>query len=289
VPAQRATSLRRGTSILVALGSDDALDAGGLGVVRIAQLVGQDKSQVSRALAALADAGLVDRDPDTRAYRLGWGLFALAARAGRPRLLAVAPAVLSELVAAIGETAHLSVLQADAVLTLLSHSSPAVVTARDWSGRTVPLTCTSSGQALLLDRSAAELAPLFAPGQPAAGTTGAPVDAQQLHRRIVAARERGYAIADEELEPGLFGIAAPVRDFSGQIVAAVNVSGPSFRLGPRARAASEAVRRAAARLSQALAGGRDRAIGVSAVGGVADGEPAAAACRAGIVGADVVD
>jgi DNA-binding IclR family transcriptional regulator len=268
----------------VELGSDEALAAGGLGVVRIAQLVGQDKSQVSRALTALADAGLVDRDPRTRAYRLGWGLFALAARAGRPRLLAVAPGVLSELVATIGETAHLSVLQGDAVLTLLSHSSPAVVTARGWSGRTVPITCTSSGRALLLDRSAAELAPLFAAGRPAAGTASAPADADDLHRRIVTARERGYAIADEELEPGLFGVAAPVRDFSHQIVAAVNVSGPSFRLGPHAYTASEAVRRAAARLSEALAA---HDAGVTADGGpgeVVNGP----ALGAGIVGPDAV-
>ncbi len=257
MPAQRASSLRRGTVILAALGSEEALDAGGLGVVRIAQLVGQDKSQVSRALAALADAGLVDRDPRTRAYRLGWGLFALARRAGRPRLLAVAPRVLSELVAAIGETAHLSVLQGDAVLTLLSHSSPAVVTARGWSGRTVPVTCTSSGRALLMDRSAAELAPLFAPARPAAGTPNAPADAGELHRRILAAREHGVAIADEELELGLFGIAAPVRDFSGQIVAAVNISGPSFRLRPHADTASEALERVAAHLSDAIAGPHD--------------------------------
>jgi DNA-binding IclR family transcriptional regulator len=285
VPAQRSSSLRRGTSILLALGSDEALAAGGLGVVRIAQLVGQDKSQVSRALTALADAGLVDRDARTRAYRLGWGLFALAARAGRPRLLAMAPAVLSELVAEIGETAHLTVLQGDAVLTLLSHSSPAVVTARGWSGRTVPITCTSSGRALLLDRSPAELASSFAAGRPAVGTASAPADADELYRRIAAARERGYAIADAELEPGLLGVAAPVRDFSGQIVAAVNVSGPSFRLEPCARTAGEAVRQAAARLSDALADRRDGVTAAGAgLGQVADapGRPA------GIVGPDAV-
>lgn len=284
VPAQRSSSLRRGTSILVALGSDEALDAGGLGVVRIAQLVGQDKSQVSRALTALADAGLVDRDPRTRAYRLGWGLFALAARAGRPRLLAAAPGVLSELVAALGETAHLSVLQGDAVLTLLSHSSPAVVTARGWSGRTVPITCTSSGRVLLLDRSPAELAALFVAGEPAAGTAHAPADAEELYRRIVVAREHGYAIADEELEPGLFGVAAPVRDSGGQVVAAVNVSGPSFRLGPRAPVASDAVLRAAERLSAALAGRAGAELAA-----VTGGEVDAPASGAGIVGADVAD
>ena len=78
-----ATSLRRGVLVLQALGAGEAL-----GVLQIARLVGQDKSQVSRTLKTLAEYGLVDRDPETRAYRLGWGVFALAARAGDTRLLA---------------------------------------------------------------------------------------------------------------------------------------------------------------------------------------------------------
>ena len=81
-------------------------------------------------------------------------------------------------------------------------------------------------------------------------------------------------------------MAAPVRDFSGQIVAAVNVSGPSFRLRPHADMAGEALRRSAARLSAAIAGPHDRRLDADAV---ADGEVAAPAPGAGIVGADVVD
>ena len=54
--------------ILIVLGSDEAVERGGLGVVRIAELVGREKSQVSRALSALASSGLVDRDPASRAY-----------------------------------------------------------------------------------------------------------------------------------------------------------------------------------------------------------------------------
>ena len=52
---------------------------------------------------------------------------------------------------------------------------------------------------------------------------------EELHARVTEAAERGYAVADEELEPGLVAVAAPVRRFDGRIVAAVNVSGPSFR------------------------------------------------------------
>ena len=231
---QRATSLRRGAEILIALGSDEALAGDGLGVVRIAQLVGYEKSQVSRALAALADSGLVDRDPVTRAYRLGWRFFALAARSGRPRLMALAPIVLSRLVAEYGETAHLSVLHGAEVLTLLSEAPSSSITATGWSGRTVPAVCTSAGRALLFDHDLATLRTVFADADLTGLPPRAPRDVDELHRRVVAARDRGYALVEEEFEPGLLGAAAPVRDFSGRIVAAVNISGPKFRLGPPA-------------------------------------------------------
>lgn len=250
--APRATSLRRGTEILIALGSDEALERDGLGVVRIAELVGREKSQVSRALSALAADGLVERDPDSRAYRLGWRLFALAARSARPRLISHAGPVLRRLVAATGETAHLSALQGGEVLTLLSEAPPALITATGWSGRTIPVVCTSSGRALLFDHDLESLEALLANAGPDGRRPGAPRDAVELHRRIVADRRRGYATVREEFEAGLVAAGAPVRDPSGRIIAAINLSGPKFRLGPRLAASGAAVRDAAEALSESM-------------------------------------
>jgi DNA-binding IclR family transcriptional regulator len=241
--------LKRGTAILMALGSDEALEREGLGVVRIAQLVGYEKSQVSRALAALAESGLVDRDPASRAYRLGWRFFALAARSGRPRLMQLAPGVLTQLVAEFGETAHLSVLQGTEVLTLLSEAPSSAIKADGWSGRTVPVSCTSAGRALLFDHDLPALETLFAGTGLAHLRPRAPADVEELYRRIRAARARGYATVDEEFEAGLVAAAAPVRDFSGRIIAALNMSGPKFRLGKRLRLAGAALQTAAGTLS----------------------------------------
>ena len=91
-PEGADTSLWRGLDILVTLGGEAATENGGLGVVRIAEQLGREKSQVSRALKTLAQYGLVDRDPVTLDYRLGWRLFALAARAGSQQLLEEGPA-----------------------------------------------------------------------------------------------------------------------------------------------------------------------------------------------------
>lgn len=216
-------SVGRALDVLLTLGDDEAANDGGLGVVRIAELLGREKSQVSRTLKILAAQGFVDRDPDTLEYRLGWQLYTLAARTGRSRILALAPAHLRRLVDELGETAHLSVLEGDEVLTLLSERSPRVLQASDWSGHRVPVRGTSSGRALLLDANSSS-----------------------------PAGELGYAAVDGEFEPGLVGVAAPVRDFRGRIVAALNVSGPKFRLGARLDAAGAEVRRAADELSKQM-------------------------------------
>jgi IclR family KDG regulon transcriptional repressor len=247
VTAETATSLKRGVAILLALEGGEEL-----GVTQIAELVGREKSQVSRTLKVLADQGLVERDPETLAYRLGWRLFALAAVAGEQRLAAAAPDRLRELVQTFQEGAHLSVLQDTGVLTVISESPPQAVRAVSWVGRTVPAACTSAGYALLVDHGRSELGPFLPDAAFRRLHPRAPQSVSELWDRLVAARSRGYARADEEFEPGLVAVAAPVRDFRGRIVAAVNISAPKFRFAPRLDDAGKRVHAVAEDLSRAL-------------------------------------
>lgn len=221
--------MSRAAATLIALGSGETLERGGLGVVRVAELTGGDKGHISRLLKTLAEYGLVERDPDTRNYRLGWQLFALAARAGDQRLLEAAQPLLAQVVEDLGETANLSVLHGTEVLTVFSEPSPRAVQAAGWVGRTVPAYCTSSGRALLLDHQRDQLTALFVDTQFRQLGPHAPAGVDELHERILESRAVGYAAVNEEFEPGLVAVAAPVRDFRGRICAAVNVSGPKFR------------------------------------------------------------
>jgi DNA-binding IclR family transcriptional regulator len=227
-------------------------------VLRIAELVGSDKSQVSRTLKILAEYGLVDRDPATRAYRLGWSLFALAAQAGDTQLLAAAEPVVKELGRTLEERTHLSVLQGTEVLTLLSESPEHAVQAAGWVGRLVPAYCSSSGQALLLDHTPEQLRDVFRGVRFLRLGPNTPRSLAELTRRIEQARTRGYATVDEEFEPGLVAAAAPVRDFRGRIVAALNVSGPKFRLGDRLEEAGAELAGAAETLSARLGWTQER-------------------------------
>lgn len=229
----RATaSLERGLDVLVALGAPE--HANGLGVVALTELVDGDKSQLSRTLATLESRGLVVRDAETRAYRLGFRLFALAARVAESRVLAAAPPILRGLVRELGESAHLSVRQGDQVLTLLSESPEATLHAPGRVGGLTPLASTSAGRALVLDLTDEELEALGLGPQAAA---------------IGEARDRGFALVREEFEPGLVAAAAPVRDGTGRIVAAINVSAPTFRFDDRLEAAAVRVVAAAEALA----------------------------------------
>ncbi len=234
------------------LGSEEAVANGGLGVGRIAELAGREKSQISRALRQVAAVGLIERDPSSQAYRLGWRMFTLAQRAGDARLRLVAPRVLEDLVLRLGETAHLSVLSGTEVLTVFSEASPSAVRTAGWVGRRVPAWCTASGRALLFDASDDEVRSTFAGVTFSARGPKSPSSLADMLERLDEARRAGVAVNDEEFEKGLLGLGAPVRDATGRIVAAVNVSGPKFRLIGRRDDAVEAVVDAGTRLAAAL-------------------------------------
>ncbi|MBX7552132.1 IclR family transcriptional regulator [Streptomyces sp. NPDC004232] len=241
--AVRGHGLRRDIDLLEALASDEAQHAGGLGVVRLAQLVGREKSQISRALKALAAEGIVERDPDTLEYRLGWRLFSLVARTSESRLVRVAEPVMHALSADLEETSHLCVLSDREVLTLLSVSGHSF-RVHGWEGRGVAAWRLSAGRVLLADATPDELYVRFG--------TASEMPVPELWSLIQEARRRGYAQVSEEFEEGLVGVSAPVRDFRGRVVAALNISAPASRLGERLDEAGRTTARAAARVSVLL-------------------------------------
>jgi IclR family KDG regulon transcriptional repressor len=249
---ETSSSLRRALAILFALDCDEAVESGGLSLTRIAELVGREKSQVSRALKALWENNLVERDPETLAYRIGWRVFAMAARVGEARLPEAAPLVLGRLVQDVGERCDFSVLQGAEVLTVMSKSPAQTVQATGWTGSLWPAYSTSAGRALLMDLDRQGLELLFAGIEFDRRTPNAPRDIAELERRIETSRAQGYATTDEELEADLVGVAAPVRDIRGHIVACVNVSAPKFRFHDRLHEVGPRVKAAADELSRAL-------------------------------------
>ena len=228
-------ALARGLRVLELL----ADERDGLGVTRLAELLGDDKSQVSRTLATLAEHGYVERDPETLAYRVGWRVFALAARAGDARLLAAAPPVMRALVRELDESVHLSVRQGALVLTLLAETPTHALHAPGRVGGLTPVATTSAGPVRVGDLGAVEREAL---------------ELGELRAALAEGAACGYAIVREEFEPGLVAAAAPVRGASGAVVAALNASGPRFRFDDRLQEAALLLVAAADELSSAIGG-----------------------------------
>jgi len=165
----------------------------------------------------------------------------------------LAPTVMRPLAALTNERVHLSVLHGRDVLTVLSESSQQVIEAVGWVGRSSPVHCTSSGRALLFDHSDEAVRGLLEGVEFPASGPAAPPDLDALLTRLSQARQRGYAATAGEFDPDLVAVAAPIRDFSGRVIAALNVSAPSFRLGGRLDFAGQQVAAAAAHLTSAVA------------------------------------
>lgn len=203
---------------------DILADEGELGTNEIARRTGMTPSTVSRQLGTLAAAGLVERIPASGRYRLGIRLVQLAnAVLSRLDVREVARPHLVALVDATGETATLSVPGDDAAITVDFVPGRHQVQPVSQLGRPSIPHATSAGK-VMLAFSAREVA-----GTLRAYTAHTITDPAILRRELELVRERGYAQAAGEREPGLNAIAAPVRSAGGELEAIVAVQGPSAR------------------------------------------------------------
>ncbi|MDP9849673.1 IclR family transcriptional regulator [Streptosporangium lutulentum] len=200
------------------------------GVSEIALEIAVHKSTAFRLLGALESRGLVEQAEDRGKYRLGFGIVRLAGGvAARMDLTQQGRPVFRRLAEEIGETVNLAVLRSHYAVNLDQVRGPAAVTTQNWVGQLTPLHATSSGKILLAhldDRHRTRLldAAGFETYTPNT-ITSLPV----LEEQLKEARRKGYAVTVEEFEIGLNAVAAPVRSYEGEVVAAVSASGPAYR------------------------------------------------------------
>jgi DNA-binding IclR family transcriptional regulator len=241
----------RVAKVLLAFGLEP--DVAELTVSDIARHVGRERSQISRMLKTLAATGLLEQDAETRAYRLGWQTYRLAARAGDHRLLTASRPALRMLVARTRETALLSVLSGNRSLTVARESSPQDLQHAGWVGRTSPLHITASGRALLMAMDDDEVRGLVQDDLDIPHTgPKAPKTADAVLELLTTERALGYTVAIDQLEDGLTSLGAPITGLDSTIVGCLNVSGPTSRLARRvpdfARPLLEATQQVTARL-----------------------------------------
>ena len=245
-PAVRhVAAVERALAVLDAL-ADEGSE---LGTNEIARRTGINASTVSRLLATLSSARLVEHVPGSGRYRLGLRLVQLGHLVlGRLDLREIARPHLQELVRTTGETATLSSPGEHDAVTIDFVQSAAVVQSVARLGRPSIGHATATGKVLLAFGDAELPA-----GRLKAYTPRTITSRQDLEHELARVRREGYAMAVGEREPDLNAVAAPAFDGDNRLVAIVGVQGPGSRFGGDAmRAAVAPLLAATGRISASL-------------------------------------
>lgn len=245
MPRTGQPAVRHVASVERALAVLDALADGGseLGTNELARRTGINASTVSRLLATLASARMVEHVPATGRYRLGPRLLQLGSLVlGRLDLRDIARPHLQELVGLTGETATLSAPGEHDAITVDFVQGNASVQSVARLGRPSIGHATAAGKVLLAFGDAG-----LPPGRLQALTPRTVTDRRRLEAELARIARHGYAEAVGEREPDLNAIAAPVYDADGRLSGIVGVQGPASRFGREAMRAAVAPLLAAAR------------------------------------------
>src|SRR3954453_15072716 len=209
--------------LTLVLDSDEPLGVGDLALA--AEL---PKSTASRLVSSLERHGLVRRNGARGKVRAGPAILRFAHRGVVDRnLVELAQQPLETLAAHSGETVNLAVPGARGVEHLARGESRHFLGTGQWVGRTVDYHTTAVGKVLVAYGAAELPAGRLRPAPPATI-----VDRTKLEEEFERVRADAFATAVDELEPGLTALAAPVHGPTGDVVAALAISGPTLRLGP---------------------------------------------------------
>lgn len=189
----------------------------------VATRTGMTRASARRYLLTLAKLGYADYDGkyfslDLRVLRLGYGLLSAAPL---PRK---AQPVLDALALETGETASVAVLDETAVVFMARAQSRRVFTATVGVGTRLPAFCLSTGRVLLAQRGDVEVRMLLGHTERTAYTPQTLTDVDAIVKAVRLVRKQGYAISDQEYEPGLRSIAVPVHNATGRADVAMTLS-----------------------------------------------------------------
>jgi DNA-binding IclR family transcriptional regulator len=246
--ASTVQSVDRAISVLEILAR-----SGEAGVTELAGKLGVHKSTAFRLVSALEHRGLVEQHVERGKYRLGMGILHLAgATTASLDLVQEARPPCRALAAETGETVNLAILSDGTALYLDQVAGSSALQPRNWVGQRMPLHATSNGKVLLSGLPDPQITQLVGPSlRPYTASTITTVKA--LLAAVNGVRHSGHAVAVDEYEVGLTAVSAPVRDAHGDMVAAVSVSGSTFRLdSERIDSIVAATMRTAAAISQRL-------------------------------------
>lgn len=200
-----------------------------LSLAELAVITGQNKATLLRHLDVFLSTRLVERHGDT--YSLGLGAFQLGASyLAQNDLYTVSRVPMEELAADIGETISLAIRDNAEVVYIEVVHGQAEVGVQSRVGVRQPAHCSALGKVLLAWLSPEEREALVYAHPLVAMTPHTITSPRELEAHLATVRQRGFAVDNEERIEGVRCVAAPIFDRTGRVIAALSVSGASFRM-----------------------------------------------------------
>ena len=216
-------------------------EGGEQGIAEISHALEISKNSATRLLATLERRGYVERNPLTDRYQLGLKVLELRQSYLRQGgLLTRARPLLEGLMAESGETVYLALLKKAHIVYAAAVESNQPVRVVSRVGTRLPAYCTASGKVHLAHLPNAVLDKLYPDNDLQRFTPQTLATKQALLNELQAVAEQGYAVDNEEYDREVRCMAVPVFDHTGNVAAAMSLSGPSFRL-PETRVYDELV------------------------------------------------
>jgi len=244
-------SIQKAAQILELLAQSSA----GLGATEISRQLGCGVSGAYHILNTMRACGMLDQDPSSKKYQIGFGLYRICALSRSQDVLCrIAQPYLDRLSQICGEISSLTLVRGLQIVYAAQASMPDKIQMFTQLGGNAPYYCTGAGKAWLAFQDRSEWQRYIRNTEFTRYTSHTVADGESLRAELEEIRRTGLAYDREEREDGVFCIAVPVLNAAGKATAAISVSGPTSRIREKlANAAlAETVRRTAAQLTEEL-------------------------------------
>ena len=223
----------------------------GIGLAELSKLVGLHNSTTFHLAKTMVSLGYMRQERDSKRYRVGRPLFALAASAlDEIEMVNLATPVLEDLSRETGESGHFAVRMGDSVVVIARTSGPGAFQLTDRVGVVRPAHCTALGKIILASLRPDQLKRFLERVELKPSTAKSITEASVLLREIAEVRRSAIAIDDGEFNAEVRCIAVPVYNFTGDVIGALGISGPIWRMSDQVlKSRAKLVQAAAQRLS----------------------------------------
>jgi len=239
-------SVDRALDILESFGVDNKE----LGVTEISRILGLHKSTVYGLLNTMENRGYIVQNPSSGKYRLGLKLFELGCRVEKSMdLKKITDYYLEMLRQETGETVHLAIMDSQEVVYIDKKEGLESMRMVSQVGKRLPLHCSAIGKVLFAYLDQDRIEKIINEKGLLKMTAKTITDPSLLKEELDEIKVKGYAIDNEEIAEGLVCVAAPIRNYSNEVIAAISVAGPKARIDS---GKLEAVKESVLQISQAI-------------------------------------